>query len=151
MRGESQSKYISGGYRSGTTGRTEICERQRIKATAKNRSPQVFAENLRKSHLIYRDAMNTFSPSGIHDLPELMMVRSFANQINDTDGAQLGANHTRAKRQPTKDDRDYAGVMADFIRQHGAGDGLAAAEYGRGKFTGAKSHAAVSNDSTVCR
>ncbi len=67
-------------------------------------------------------------------LPELMNgAQALANQINtfvlnDADGAQaiqLGANHVW-KLNGKPDDRmieDYAGVMADTIRQHGA-DGL---------------------------
>lgn len=83
--------------------------------------------------------MNTFSQVWVFSdtpsrLPELMNgAQALANQINtfvlnDADGAQaiqLGANHVW-KLNGKPDDRmieDYAGVMADTIRQHGA-DGL---------------------------
>lgn len=83
--------------------------------------------------------MNTFSQVWVFSdtpsrLPELMNgAQALANQINtfvlnDADGAQaiqLGANHVW-KLSGKPNDRmieDYAGVMADTIRQHGA-DGL---------------------------
>lgn len=80
--------------------------------------------------------MNTFSQVWVFSdtpsrLPELMNgAQALANQINtfvlnDADGVQaiqLGANHVW-KLNGKPDDRmieDYAGVMADTIRQHGA-------------------------------
>lgn len=81
---------------------------------------------------------HVFSSLGIQRypsrLPELMNgAQALANQINtfvlnDADGTQaiqLGANHVW-KLSGKPDERmieDYAGVMADTIRQHGA-DGL---------------------------
>lgn len=98
--------------------------------------------------------MNTFSQVWVFSdtpsrLPELMNgAQALANQINtfvlnDADGAQaiqLGANHVW-KLNGKPDDRmieDYAGVMADTIRQHGA-DGLgAAAKHPSRQITGGK-------------
>ena len=97
--------------------------------------------------------MNTFSQVWVFSdtpsrLPELMNgAQALANQINafvlnDADGAQaiqLGANHVW-KLNGKPDDRmveDYAGVMADTIRQHGRRSG-AVAEYPSRQITGGK-------------
>ncbi|XNM55585.1 hypothetical protein ACLK1Z_00245 [Escherichia coli] len=113
--------------------------------------------------------MNTFSQVWVFSdtpsrLPELMNgAQALANQINtfvlnDADGAQaiqLGANHVW-KLNGKPNDRmieDYAGVIADTIRQHGA-DGLVllpdpvAANYWRQNW-GYRLNAAVSNDAST--
>ncbi len=98
--------------------------------------------------------MNTFSQVWVFSdtpsrLPELMNgAQALANQINtfvlnDADGVQaiqLGANHVW-KLNGKPDDRmieDYAGVMADTIRQHGADGSGAAAKHPSRQITGGK-------------
>ena len=113
--------------------------------------------------------MNTFSQVWVFSdtpsrLPELMNgAQALANQINafvlnDADGAQaiqLGANHVW-KLNGKPDDRmieDYAGVMADTIRQHGADGLVLLPNTRRGKLLAAKLgyrlKAAVSNDAST--
>lgn len=113
--------------------------------------------------------MNTFSQVWVFSdtpsrLPELMNgAQALANQINtfvlnDADGAQaiqLGANHVW-KLNGKPDDRmieDYAGVMADTIRQHGADGPVLLPNTRRGKLLAAKLgyrlKAAVSNDAST--
>ena len=145
-------------------------ERQRIVIEGDGEEQiAAFAENLRKSHLITGDAMNTFSQVWVFSdtpsrLPELMNgAQALANQINtfvlnDADGAQaiqLGANHVW-KLSGKPNDRmieDYAGVMADTIRQHGADGLVLLPNTRRGKLLAAKLgyrlNAAVSNDASA--
>ena len=145
-------------------------ERQRIVIEGDGEEQiAAFAENLHKSHLITGDAMNTFSQVWVFSdtpsrLPELMNgAQALANQINtfvlnDADGAQaiqLGANHVW-KLNGKPDDRmieDYAGVMADTIRQHGADGLVLLPNTRRGKLLAAKLgyrlKAAVSNDAST--
>lgn len=113
--------------------------------------------------------MNTFSQVWVFSdtpsrLPELMNgAQALANQINafvlnDADGAQaiqLGANHVW-KLNGKPDDRmieDYASVMADTIRQHGADGLVLLPNTRRGKLLAAKLgyrlKAAVSNDAST--
>ncbi|EFM5934078.1 MFS transporter [Escherichia coli] len=113
--------------------------------------------------------MNTFSQVWVFSdtpsrLPELMNgAQALANQINtfvlnDADGVQaiqLGANHVW-KLNGKPDDRmieDYAGVMADTIRQHGADGLVLLPNTRRGKLLAAKLgyrlKAAVSNDAST--
>ncbi|MFS9520328.1 nitrogen fixation protein FixB, partial [Klebsiella pneumoniae] len=113
--------------------------------------------------------MNTFSQVLVFSdtpsrLPELMNgAQALANQINtfvlnDADGVQaiqLGANHVW-KLNGKPDDRmieDYAGVMADTIRQHGADGLVLLPNTRRGKLLAAKRgyrlKAAVSNDAST--
>ncbi|HAZ4909907.1 TPA: nitrogen fixation protein FixB, partial [Escherichia coli] len=113
--------------------------------------------------------MNTFSQVWVFSdtpsrLPELMNgAQALANQINtfvlnDADGAQaiqLGANHVW-KLSGKPDERmieDYAGVMADTIRQHGADGLVLLPNTRRGKLLAAKLgyrlNAAVSNDASA--
>lgn len=113
--------------------------------------------------------MNTFSQVWVFSdtpsrLPELMNgAQALANQINtfvlnDADGVQaiqLGANHVW-KLNGKPDDRmieDYAGVMADTIRQHGADGLVLLPNTRRGKLLPAKLgyrlKAAVSNDAST--
>ena len=113
--------------------------------------------------------MNTFSQVWVFSdtpsrLPELMNgAQALANQINtfvlnDADGAQaiqLGANHVW-KLSGKPDDRmieDYADVMADTIRQHGADGLVLLPNTRRGKLLAAKLgyrlNAAVSNDASA--
>ncbi len=90
-------------------------------------------------------------------------AQALANQINtfvlnDADGAQaiqLGANHVW-KLSGKPDERmieDYAGVMADTIRQHGADGLVLLPNTRRGKLLAAKLgyrlNAAVSNDASA--
>ncbi len=110
--------------------------------------------------------MNTFSQVWVFSdtpsrLPELMNgAQALASQINafvlnDADGVlaiQLGANHVW-KLSGKPDDRmieDYAGVMVDTIRQHGADGLVLLPNTRRGKLLAAKLgyrlKAAVSND-----
>ncbi|MBZ8663089.1 electron transfer flavoprotein subunit alpha/FixB family protein [Escherichia coli] len=113
--------------------------------------------------------MNTFSQVWVFSdtpsrLPELMNgAQALANQINtfvlnDADGVQaiqLGANHVW-KLNGKPDDRmieDYASVMADTIRQHGADGLVLLPNTRRGKLLAAKLgyrlKAAVSNDAST--
>lgn len=113
--------------------------------------------------------MNTFSQVWVFSdtpsrLPELMNgAQALASQINtfvlnDADGVlaiQLGANHVW-KLSGKPDDRmieDYAGVMVDTIRQHGADGLVLLPNTRRGKLLAAKLgyrlKAAVSNDAST--
>lgn len=113
--------------------------------------------------------MNTFSQVWVFSdtpsrLPELMNgAQALANQINtfvlnDADGAlaiQLGANHvwTLSGKPDDRMIEDYADVMADTIRQHGADGLVLLPNTRRGKLLAAKLgyrlKAAVSNDASA--